>query len=83
MWRTVDDQKNLVMFYESTIAPNVIWIDMKKFDFSKGTPVKKLETEDSTLAGEVNKAFKESKAVEFARPERRQGSLVLLNETVF
>jgi len=68
MWRTIDDQKNLVMFYESTIAPNVIWIDMKKFDFSKGTPVKKLETEDYTLTGEVNKAFKESKPVEFARP---------------
>jgi choloylglycine hydrolase len=67
MWRVIDDQKNLVMFYESTIAPNVIWIDMKKFDFSEGTVLKKLSAEDD-LIGEVNTLFKESKPLEFARP---------------
>ena len=68
MWRVIDDQKNLVMFYESTISPNVIWVDMKKFDFAKGTAVKRLSAENDALVGEVSKAFKESKPVEFARP---------------
>jgi choloylglycine hydrolase len=68
VWRTVNDQKNLVMFYESTIAPNVIWIEMKKFNFAKESKVKRLNADDHTLVGEVSKVFEVSKAVEFARP---------------
>ena len=68
IWCTVNDQKSLILFYESTVSPNVIWIDMKKFDFSRNTPVKKLSADDHTLAGEVSGAFKAAKAVEFARP---------------
>jgi hypothetical protein len=41
---------------------------MKKFDFSRNTPVKKLSADDHTLAGEVSGAFRAAKAVEFARP---------------
>jgi len=68
VWRTVNDQKNLVMFYESTIAPNVIWIEMKKFNFAQESKVKRLNADDHTLVGEVSKVFEVSKAVEFARP---------------
>jgi choloylglycine hydrolase len=68
MWRTIDDQKSLVMFYESTISPNVIWIDMKKFDFAKGSEVKTLSAEDYSLVGDVTKVFTKRKAIEFARP---------------
>ena len=41
-WRSVSDQKNKVYYYESTITPNVFWVDLNKFDFSAGAPVKKL-----------------------------------------
>ena len=68
MWRVIDDHKNLKMFYESTVSPSVIWIDMKKLDFSKDAPVEKVSAEDYSLTGEVNKAFKKSAPVEFARP---------------
>jgi choloylglycine hydrolase len=68
MWRTVDDQKNLVLFYESTIAPNVIWIDMKKLDFSPGAPVQHLDASDEKLNGEVSGAFRKSEELKFARP---------------
>jgi choloylglycine hydrolase len=68
MWRTIDDQKSLVMFYESTISPNMIWIDMKKFDFAKGSEVKTLSAEDYSLVGDVTKVFTKRKAIEFARP---------------
>ena len=36
-WRTVADQKNKVYFFESTMTPNVFWINMKDLDFSAGT----------------------------------------------
>lgn len=40
-WRTVADQKNKVYFFESTMTPNVFWINMKDLDFSEGASVKK------------------------------------------
>ena len=68
MWRTVDDQTHRILFYESTVAPNVIWIDLKRFDFSPGTPVRRLDAQDENLVGEVSGAFEKSEPVKFARP---------------
>jgi choloylglycine hydrolase len=68
MWRVVHDQSNLRLFYESTVAPNVVWIDLKNFDFSAGTPVKKLDMESHSLSGDVSKRFETSEPLQFARP---------------
>jgi choloylglycine hydrolase len=67
-WRVIEDQKNLVLYYESTDAPNVIWVDLKQFDFSKGSGVKSLNADDFMLVGEVNKNFKKSSPLQFAKP---------------
>jgi choloylglycine hydrolase len=68
MWRVVHDQSNLRLFYESTIAPNVVWVDLSGFDFAPGTPVKSLDMENGKLNGNVTKRFEKSEALEFARP---------------
>jgi len=68
MWRTVDDQKNLLMFYESTVSPNVIWIDLKKLDFSQNAPVQRLDAQKAGLCGEVSGAFEKSAPLGFAKP---------------
>ena len=39
-WRTVSDQKNKVYFFESTIQPNVFWVNLQDVDFSEKAPVK-------------------------------------------
>jgi len=67
-WRTIDDHKNLMLFYESTVALNVIWVDLKKLDFSENSPIKKLDAEDHTLSGDVTELFKKSDDIEYARP---------------
>lgn len=67
VWRTIADHKNLVYFFESTISYGALWVDYKKFDFSKGTPVKMLDA-DSGLVGNASDKFKVSKPIEFARP---------------
>jgi choloylglycine hydrolase len=67
MWRTIADQTNLVYFYESTISYGSLWVDYKKFDFSKGTEVKVLDA-DSGLVGNASDKFKVTKPIEFARP---------------
>lgn len=42
IWRSVSDQKNLKYYFESTLLPNVFWIDLKKIDFSEKAPILKL-----------------------------------------
>ncbi len=65
-WRTMADHKNMMYFFESPSSPYLIWVDLKKTDFSPGAPVKKLAlTDDSVplvdgkfLSGDVSGSFK-------------------------
>ena len=68
MWRVVHDQTHLRLFYESTVAPSVVWVELKRFDFSPGTPVMKIDLEDHTLTGDVGGRFEKSPALKFAHP---------------
>lgn len=57
-WRTVSDQKNKVYFFESTMTPNIFWINMKDLDFSAGEPIKKLNLANGeTYAGNAREKF--------------------------
>ncbi len=41
-WRTVADQKNLVYYFESTLSPDIFWIDFRSLDFNASGRIKKL-----------------------------------------
>lgn len=68
-WRTVSDQKNKLYFFESAIAPNVFWVDLKGLDFSEETgQVKKLDlgpNQSTIYAGMVNEKFKATEPFQF------------------
>lgn len=68
-WRTVADQKNLIYFFDSALAPNTFWVNLKDLDFSPNTgKVLKLDLgpEQRTIySGNVVKDFKESKPFDF------------------
>ena len=65
-WRTVADQKNKVYFFESTMTPNIFWINMKDLDFSAGAPIKKLNLANGeTYAGNAAKDMVESPSFKF------------------
>ncbi len=65
-WRTVADQKNLVYYYEDVLSPSVLWVDLKKVDFSKNAPVKKLILENhETYGGDALSSFKNAKPFKF------------------
>jgi choloylglycine hydrolase len=49
-WRTMADHKNLVYFFESPASPYLLWVDLKKTDFSPGAPVRKLALTDESVA---------------------------------
>ncbi|WP_300672171.1 linear amide C-N hydrolase [Soonwooa sp.] len=65
-WRSVADQKNLVYYFETIKTPNTFWVDLKKLDFSKNAPVKRLSlSKNETYAGETSKIFVPAKAFTF------------------
>lgn len=65
-WRTVSDQKDKVYYFESTLYPNVFWVDFKDVDFSEKAPVKKLNLLDGkTYAGNTAKEFVTAQPFQF------------------
>lgn len=67
-WRTVSDQKNRVYYFESTLYPNIFWVDMKDVDFSEGAPVRMLDLVGGrTYAGNTASLFVEAEPFEFER----------------
>jgi choloylglycine hydrolase len=66
IWRTVSDQKNLGYYFENTLSPSVVWIDLKKLDFSAGTGVRKLQLDGNPdVAGNQTANFKPAQMFKF------------------
>ena len=65
-WRSVSDQKNKVYYFETTLTPNVFWVNLNKMDFREGAPVRKLSLVNGEIyAGDTAADFKESKPFKF------------------
>lgn len=65
-WRSVSDQKNRVYYFESTLSPNIFWVNFDKLDFSAGASVKKLTlTGGEIYAGDAAGQFKDSAPFKF------------------
>ncbi len=77
-WRTMADQKNKVYYFESAFSPYLLWVDLKKLDFSEAAPVKKLTLTDNSallvdgkfISGEVSQYFKPTQPFKFAGGSR-------------
>jgi choloylglycine hydrolase len=56
IFRSVQDLTSGRYYFESTYAPNVVWIDMTSLDLSQGQPemARKVEKEIFKLNGDVN-----------------------------
>lgn len=60
------DQKNLVYYFESTLSPDIFWIDLKKLDFSPGGGVRKLTLTDGEIyAGDAAASMRPSGPLRF------------------
>ncbi len=60
-WVTVADLTNKVYYFNSTSAPNIIWIDLNKVDFAEKAPVLKIDPTDIHLEGDVVKQMMPNK----------------------
>lgn len=65
-WRTVADQKNLVCYFESTLSPDIFWIDLKKLDFSPKAKIRKLSLTDGEIySGDAADKTRDSEPLQF------------------
>ena len=65
-WRTVSDQKNKVYYFESTMSPDIFWINFKDLNFNSGAPVRKLTLVNGEIyAGNAAGKFQYNKGLTF------------------
>ena len=67
IFRTVQDLTGQRYYFESTYAPNVVWVDINKLDFSKGAPQMELPVEKLifSLNGDVTSQLAPAKPFVF------------------
>ncbi len=73
IYRTVADLTNGIYFYESTTSPNIIWVDLKKIDFSAGT--KMLDPASKDLIGDVTDEFEKAAPFKPAAPDKEESPM--------
>jgi len=73
-WRTVADLTRQIYFYENTLSPNIVWVQLQKLNFAKGTSVKKINlVKNYELIGDVTSKFKPAKPFQFLKPDLPAG----------
>ena len=66
-WRVIADNSNKRYFFESPMAPNLVWLDISDFDLSENGKVMKFDIKkNSQAAGNISPLFTESAPFRFA-----------------
>jgi choloylglycine hydrolase len=71
VWRTVHDQKERVLYFDSATSPTVFWVPLERCDFTAGGPVKRLPLKGGeTYSGDASGSFRPAEPFQFleARP---------------
>jgi choloylglycine hydrolase len=61
-YRTALDLTHRRYFFELTTSPNVVWVDLARFNLAPGAPVKVLDPDNIELSGNVSGRFRTAKA---------------------
>lgn len=73
-WRTVADLTRGIYFYENTLSPNLVWIQMSKLNFRKGFDVQKIALANNyDLIGDISWKFHNSQDLHFMKPDMPTG----------
>lgn len=70
-FRTVMELSAGRYYFESTLAPNVVWIETQKLDYTQGQPEQKLRVEKNILKyhGDVTSEFVDAEPFVFGTPK--------------
>ncbi len=66
-YRTVMNLTNQRYFFELTDQPNVVWMDLSKFDLTARAPVMALDPHDPELSGNVSGEFRKAEKVPYVK----------------
>ena len=58
-WTSLTDCTNRAWYFDWTLNPNIVWVELDNLDFSEGGPVRSLNPRNPALVGEVSRAFEE------------------------
>lgn len=68
IWRTVHDQKNRILAFDSATSPTVFWVPLEKLDFTGGSPVKRLPLKDGeTYSGDASGSLRPAEPFSFLK----------------
>ena len=59
-YRSIIDPDSHLYYVQTTITPNIFWVEMDKLDLKTGAPPRKLSIFDEKLLGEVSGDFQEA-----------------------
>ena len=66
IWRTVHDQQNRVLYFDSATSPTVFWIPLDQLDFAAGAAVKRLPLKGGeTYNGDASEGLISGEAFKF------------------
>jgi choloylglycine hydrolase len=72
IWRTVHDQKDRVVSFDSATSPTVFWVPLDKLDFTAGASVKKLPlVGGETYSGDASGSLRSAEPFEFLEAKPR------------
>jgi penicillin V acylase-like amidase (Ntn superfamily) len=70
LWRTVYDQKERIVYFDSATSPTVFWVPLAGIDLSAGAGVKRLPLKGGeTYSGDASAAFRPAEAFSFLKAE--------------
>ena len=68
MWRSVLDQGSKMYYFETALMPAVMWVDLNKIDFAKGSGVRKIPIDAKTaISGDVSSEFKSAEPFKWVK----------------
>lgn len=71
IWRTLADATHRVYFFESSLRPNIIWVDLDALDFADTRQVRKLDlVNGGDLVGDVTASFAPAPSLSFMPGDR-------------
>jgi penicillin V acylase-like amidase (Ntn superfamily) len=66
IWRTVYDQKERIVYFDSATSPTVFWVPLERLDFTAAAGVRKLPLKaGETYSGDASASFRPAEAFEF------------------
>ena len=65
-WRSVADSTNRIYYFESTLSPNIVWVNLKNVNLGPGSGTRAVAVEDNySIIGNIDKALVPAQPIKY------------------